>query len=85
MTKVRYVYATRFIPLTLHYGQIQVQRLDIMEFIKQLNLSLEKLFDELCEKISDKRIISSGIEISQVNLGSVTGLVIVVYAFVEDS
>ncbi len=79
------VYATRLIPLVVQYGQVQLQKLDIMEFLRQVNLSIEKLSEELLSKVGNRKILSLNMSFTQVNVGNVIGLLIVMYALVEDS
>jgi hypothetical protein len=82
---MKIVHVSKFLPLTVTYGQVQIQRLDLAEFIRQVDLTLTKLESELIQKCEGKKILNMGMSVSQVNLGTVNGLLIVLYALVEDS
>ncbi len=82
---MRIVYTIKFLPLTYQYGQVSVQRFGILEFLNELNRILEKANDELLAKVGKGRIVSTSISIAQVSVGPIVGLLIIVYAVVEDS
>jgi len=83
--KIRAVHVVKFLPLTFVYGQIQVRRLDLAEFLSNIEHILTKMEQELSEKIGSRRVLDFTIEITPVSLGSVAGLLIVMIALVEDS
>ncbi len=82
---LRIVHVVRFLPLTLTYGQVQVQRMDLTSFLQSIDQILTKMETELVSRVGNKRVKSISLEVSPVSLGQVSGLLIVMYALVEDN
>ncbi|NPA24042.1 MAG: hypothetical protein GXO23_07095 [Crenarchaeota archaeon] len=83
---MRVIYSVKFLPISFQYGQISVQRVDMMELIREVERILSKASEELERKIMHNggRIISTSLSVSQLNVGPIVGLLIVLLAVVED-
>ncbi|NPB00839.1 MAG: hypothetical protein GXO10_05640 [Crenarchaeota archaeon] len=81
---MKIVYSVKFLPISFQYGQISVQRFNIFEFLKEFEKMLDKASEELERKISTRRVVSTSLSISQLTVGPIVGLLIVLLAVVED-
>ncbi len=83
--EMRAVHVVKFLPITYYYGQVSVYRLGIFDFLNELNRLIDKASSELVSKIGNAKVISSSISISQISVGPIVGVLIILYAIVEDS
>ncbi len=80
---MKIVYSVKFLPISFQYGQISVQRLDMFNLIKEVERMLNKASEELEKKINGK-VVSTSLSVSQLNVGPVVGILIILLAVVED-
>ncbi len=81
---MKIIYSIKFLPISFQYGQISVQRFNIFEFLREFERMLDKASEELERKIATGRVVSTSLSVSQLSIGPVVGLLIVLLAVVED-
>ena len=80
MTKI--VHVRKFIPLNVSVGQL-VRGVEFDVALNRLDESLNKALSEL-SSIAGPRIRQVGINVSNVSLGNVSGILIIAYALVDE-
>ncbi|MFB6470671.1 MAG: hypothetical protein TU36_005500 [Vulcanisaeta sp. AZ3] len=78
----RIIHVRRFIPLTVTVSQL-TRSLDFEEALNRLDDALNKALSELSNAIGPQNIKQIGINVSNVVLGNVSGILIVAYALVD--
>ena len=78
----RIVHVRKFIPLNVSIGQL-VRGVEFDVALNKLDESLNKALSEL-SSIAGPRIRQVGISVNNVNLGNVSGILIIAYALVDE-
>ncbi|ADN50231.1 hypothetical protein [Vulcanisaeta distributa] len=81
MTKI--VHVRKFIPLNVSVGQL-VRGVEFDVALNRLDESLSKALSELSNIAGSRNIRQVGINISNVSLGNVSGILIIAYALVDE-
>ncbi|BDR92118.1 hypothetical protein [Vulcanisaeta souniana] len=80
MTKI--VHVRRFIPLSASVGQM-TRGVELDVALNRLDESLNKALRELDSMVGSHGVRQVGINVSNVNLGNVSGILIIAYALVD--
>jgi hypothetical protein len=80
---VRVIHVRKFIPLTVNVGQL-TRGVELEVALNRLDDALSKALNELGIATGDRKIMQIGINVSNVNLGNVGGLLIIAYALVDE-
>nr|KJR71594.1 MAG: hypothetical protein TU36_07060 [Vulcanisaeta sp. AZ3] len=78
----RIIHVRRFIPMAVTISQL-TRSLDFEEALNKLDDALNKTLSELSNAIGPQNTKQIGINISNVVLGNVSGILIVAYALVD--
>mgnify|MGYP001772986402 CR=1 FL=1 len=78
----RIIHVRKFIPLNVNVGQL-IRGVELDVALNRLDDSLNKALSEL-SSIAGPRIRQVGINVSNVNLGNVSGILIIAYALVDE-
>lgn len=81
MTKI--VHVRKFIPLNVSVGQL-VRGVEFDVALNRLDESLSKALSELSSIAGSRNIRQVGINVSNVSLGNVSGILIIAYALVDE-
>ena len=81
MTKI--VHVRKFIPLNVSVGQL-VRGVEFDVALNRLDESLSKALNELSSIAGSRGIRQVGINVSNVSLGNVSGILIIAYALVDE-
>ncbi len=82
MTKI--VHVRKFIPLNVSVGQLVRGGVEFDVALNRLDESLSKALSELSSIAGSRSIRQVGINISNVSLGNVSGILIIAYALVDE-
>jgi len=82
---LKFVHVVKFVPVSFVYGQVHVQRMDLSSLLQSIDTMLAKMEKELREKIQNRKVVNVSLTVSPVVLGQLSGLLIIMYAVVEDS
>ncbi len=78
----RIVHVRRFIPLSASVGQM-TRGVELDVALSRLDDSLNKALSELSSIVGTRGVRQVGINVSNVNLGNVSGILIIAYALVD--
>ncbi len=82
MTKI--VHVRKFIPLNVSVGQLVRGGVEFDVALNRLDESLSKALSELSSIAGSRNIRQVGINVSNVSLGNVSGILIIAYALVDE-
>ncbi|WP_054854144.1 hypothetical protein [Vulcanisaeta distributa] len=80
----RIVHVRKFIPLNVNVGQLVRGGVEFDVALNRLDETLNKALSELSNVIGSRSIRQMGINVSNVSLGNVSGILIIAYALVDD-
>ncbi|GEM_PF-5184733 len=75
---------TKFIPIGIHHPYLAPRREDLEEIVKRIDNSIKLIFEELCLKVNDKAIEKAGMELAQISIGGISGIVITVWVLIKE-
>lgn len=78
----RVIYVRKFVPMTVSVGQI-MRSVEFEVALNRLDDALNKALNELNEAVGGHRVRQVGIAVNNVNLGNVSGILIIAYALVD--
>ncbi|ADY01889.1 MAG: hypothetical protein ACP5GZ_10460 [Vulcanisaeta sp.] len=79
----RIIHVRKFIPLNVNVGQL-VRSVEFDVALNRLDDSLNKALSELSSIVGSRNIRQVGINVSNVNLGNISGILIIAYALVDE-
>ncbi|WP_054857014.1 hypothetical protein [Vulcanisaeta sp. JCM 16159] len=79
----RIVHVRKFIPLNVSVGQL-VRGVEFDVALNRLDETLNKALSELSNVVGSRSIRQMGINVSNVSLGNVSGILIIAYALVDE-